>query len=159
LTPASRGANTRLPAKAIHGYDPLLLAVYVGKYLRLSAAGGGMEIILILGVPLVIGGMWGFWQARSRRFSFAVLLTAPLVSAALLGVMFAMMNMLDPPDSVVAKPLGERITIHVATGCLYGAGFGLFGAVPALVASAATQLVMLWAFARHAKSGQKSAIS
>ena len=109
-----------------------------------------MEIILILCVPLLIGGMWGFWQARSHRFSLAVLLTAPRVSAALLGVVFAMMNMLDPPGPVMARPLSERITIYLATGCLYGAGFGLFGAVPALAGSAGTQLFMLWAIARWA---------
>ena len=116
-----------------------------------------MEIILILCVPLLIGGMWGGWQARSHRFSLAVFLTAPLVSAALIGVMFAMMNMLDPPDPVIAKSLSERITIYLATGCLYGAGFGLFGAVPALVGSAGTQLFMLWASNRRG-SGDCQAI-
>jgi hypothetical protein len=110
----------------------------------------GVEIIFILCVPLLIGGMWGLWQARSHRFSLAVFLTAPLVSAALIGVVFAMMNMLDPPDSVITRPWGERITIYLATGCLYGAGFGLFGAIAALVGSAGTQLIMLWAGARPA---------
>jgi hypothetical protein len=109
-----------------------------------------MELILIVFVPLVIGGMWGFLQVLSRRFSFAVLLTAPLVSAALIGVLFATMNVLDPPDSVLARPWGERIVIHVTTGCLYGAGFGLFGAVPALAGSVGPQVVMLWVVARLA---------
>ncbi len=67
-----------------------------------------MEMILILCVPLMIGGMWGVWQARSHRFSFAVLLTAPLVSATLIGVGIAIMTMLDPPGPVMARPLGER---------------------------------------------------
>ena len=116
-----------------------------------------MEIILMLCVPLLIGGMWGIWQARRYRFSFAVLLTAPLVSAALIGFVFAMMNMLDPPDAVIARPLSERIMIYLATGCLYGAGFGLFGAVPALVGSAGTQLFILWAIVRPASNRRASA--
>ena len=109
-----------------------------------------MEITLILCVPLTIGGMWGFLPARSLRFSIAVLLTSPLVSAALVGVGFGMMNMLTPPDPVAARPLIERITIYLATGCLYGEGFGLFGAIPAIIGSAGTQLFMLWVGARLA---------
>lgn len=107
-----------------------------------------MLMLLILCVPLVIGGMWGFWQVRSRRFSFAVLRTAPLVSAAVMVVAFAIMNMLDPPVGVVGLPAGDRIVTALFTGCLYGGMFGIYGAVPALVGSAVTQLLMLWAGGR-----------
>ena len=99
--------------------------------------------------------MWGSWQARSHRFSFAVLLTAPLVSAALIAVGIAMMVMIDPPGPVIAKPLGEFIVTCLLTGCLYGAGFGFFGAVPALVGSAGTQLFMLWVGARAASNRRR----
>ena len=118
-----------------------------------------MVMIVILYVPLTIGGMWGFWQARSHRFSFAVLQTAPLVSAALIGVAFVISNMLYPPDGVVARPAGDRIFIHLSTGCLYGAMFGFYGAVPALVGSAGTQLFMLWAGARPASNRKEKETS
>ena len=119
-----------------------------------------MVIILILCVALVIGGLWGFWQVRSHRFSFAVFLTAPVASAALMAVVVAMMFMLgDPPAAILARPLFDRITTYVLTGCLYGGWVGgLIGAIPALVGSGGTQLLILWARARCAGKQIGSAV-
>ncbi len=83
-----------------------------------------MVVILILCVSLVIGGLWGFRQVRSHRFSFAVFLTAPVASAAFFFVVVTMMMMLDPSPAVLARPLFDRIIGYVLTGFLYGGGLG-----------------------------------
>ncbi len=118
-----------------------------------------MVVILILCVSLVIGGLWGFRQVRSHRFSFAVFLTAPVASAAFFFVVVTMMMMLDPSPAVLARPLFDRIIGYVLTGFLYGGWTGgLFGAIPALVGSGGTQLLILWARARCAAKQVGSAV-
>src|SRR5690349_14579594 len=107
-----------------------------------------MELVLLLVAPLVLGGVWGTWRGLPTRFSFGVLLAAPLFSALVIvviggaavaaGILIGGGN----PDSWSAHvrarakrdPLGE-IFIWLTTAILYGSGVCLVGAVPALAGS------------------------
>jgi hypothetical protein len=98
--------------------------------------------ILFLWAPLLLGVLWGAWQGRRDRFSFSVLLVAPIFStvvivAAILAV--AILNRIvfgGPP----INPNNTDLVILLAVPFVYGFGFFLFGAVPALVGSAAGEL-------------------
>jgi hypothetical protein len=103
-----------------------------------------MNWILFLWAPLALGALWGAWQGRRERFSFVVLLTAPIFSAVLItGAMLAVAIVsgslrVNPnnPEPLVLQWLSGVLGIIF----LYGFGIFLFGAVPALVGSAAGQL-------------------
>lgn len=106
-------------------------------------------------VPLVLGALWGAWQGRRDRFSFAVLRTAPILSAALIvGVVLAV-SIFNGPAHVNQKPLADRVVMWLAAAVVWGFGAFLVGAVPARVSSAAAQLCKLWV-ARGYSANQRS---
>ena len=102
-----------------------------------------MDWILRFWAPLVLGALWGAWQGRRDRFSFSVLLVAPIFSAVLLvGAMMAV-GILSGTLVNPNNPTPFVVTL-LATTFLYGFGFFFWGAVPALLGSAAGQLGKLW---------------
>jgi hypothetical protein len=120
-----------------------------------------MELVLLLVAPLVLGAVWGAWRGRRDRFSFEVLLAAPLFSALVIIVVFGAAVAVDilsgggDPNSPNAHALARAkrdpvgaIGTWLATAVLYGSGTCLVGAVPALAGSAVGQLRKL-SMARH----------
>jgi len=107
-----------------------------------------MDWILLFWAPLVFGALWGAWQGHRDRFSFSVLLVAPIFSAVLIvGAMMAvgiLSGTLVNPNNP-----GPLVVTLLATTFLYGFGFFLLGAVPALLGSAAGQMGKLWVVHRH----------
>jgi hypothetical protein len=115
-----------------------------------------MSWVLFFWAPLVLGALWGAWQGRRDRFSFSVLLAAPIFSAGLLaGAIVAVMaaDMLCRTPSGTPNPnntdLLGLVAVLLAAIFGYGVGFFLFGAVPAVLGSTAAQLGKLWVVHRH----------
>ena len=105
-----------------------------------------MDWILFVWAPLVLGALWGAWQGRRDRFSFSVLLVAPIFSAVLfVGAMMAvgiLSGALVNPNN--PEPLVLKLLTLLVTTFAYGFGFFVLGAVPALLGSAAGQLGKFW---------------
>jgi hypothetical protein len=99
----------------------------------------------------------GCMQGRRDGFSFSVLLVAPIFSAVLIvGAIMAMTVMsaagiLSGPPVNPNHSLVLTVSMWLASAFLYGSGIFLYGAVPALLGSAAGQLGKLWVV--HRDSG------
>ena len=99
------------------------------------------DIILKGCVPLLLGALWGAWKGQRGVFSPYILLLAPFVSAALIGITIASLIVLFLPTTVDLGSVGQWVSLWLFTALLLGFVFGIPGAVLALVGSAVVQLV------------------
>jgi hypothetical protein len=99
-------------------------------------------IIVLLCAPFVLGGLWGAtWQrGRGQGFSMPVLVTAPMFSAGVMGIIIATGTVFYAPFRGPQRSGDATVELWIWTAIGYGLSSGLLGAVPALVGSAAGQL-------------------